>query len=259
MVFYNLSKSIDSFFSLKANHNFHEGAFQEYKQDHSKRLLDNFFDVALTGISAAFVLRLLILESKNAILDLILPFVILSFISLLFFINRRTDKVKHYFHGIVVPIVGLLSARKTISQNKEHFYLNESFASWLIMMMFGGFASTMQWYQVAAINLFCFFTFIIIIFHHYGVSGVGNDFYVHITTTVIFSACLIRMNEVNLRSSFNLLSLTKRQEKKWQRVLTLLTDGVLIMQHTESDHGVLLINPSLQKIFSPDKDNVSPN
>ena len=32
----------------------------------------------------------------------------------------------------------------------------------------------------------------------------------------------------------------------------MLTDGVLIMQHTENDHGVLLINPSLQKIFSVD-------
>ena len=58
---------------------------------------------------------------------------------------------------------------------------------------------------------------------------VGNDFYIHITTTIIFSATLIRMNEVNLRNSFNLLSTSKIQEKKWQSVLTMLTDGVLIM------------------------------
>jgi len=37
------------------------------------------------------------------------------------------------------------------------------------------------------------------------------------------------MNEVNLRNSFNLLSTSKIQEKKWQGVLTMLTDGVLIM------------------------------
>ncbi len=30
----------------------------------------------------------------------------------------------------------------------------------------------------------------------------------------------------------------------------MLTDGVLIMQHTESDKGILLVNPSLQKIFA---------
>jgi hypothetical protein len=75
----------------------------------------------------------------------------------------------------------------------------------------------------------CFFVYITIIFRFYGVSGVGNDFYIHITTTIIFSATLIRMNEVNLRNSFNLLSTSKIQEKKWQSVLTMLTDGVLIM------------------------------
>ena len=96
----------------------------------------------------------------------------------------------------------------------------------------------------------CFFVYITIIFRFYGVSGVGNDFYIHITTTIIFSATLIRMNEVNLRNSFNLLSTSKIQEKKWQSVLTMLTDGVLIMQHTESDKGILLVNPSLQKIFA---------
>ena len=113
------------------------------------------------------------------------------------------------------------------------------------MLMFGGFSSTMQWYSVVGINCLCFSVFIIIIFKFYGVAGVGNDFYVHITTTIIFSATLIRMNEVNLRSSFNLLSCSKKQEKKWQRVLMMLTDGVLIMQHTENDQGILLINPSL--------------
>lgn len=61
------------------------------------------------------------------------------------------------------------------------------------------------------------------------------------------------MNELNLRNSFNLLSLSKIQEKKWQRVLTLLTDGVLIMQHTDNEKGILLINPSLQKIFGKQK------
>ena len=110
----------------------------------------------------------------------------------------------------------------------------------------------MQWYSVVGINMVCFFIYISIIFRNYGASGIGNDFYVHITTAIIFSGCLIRMNEVNLRSSFNLLACSKVQEKKWLRVLMMLTDGVLIMQHTENDHGILLINPSLQKIFSAD-------
>lgn len=138
-----IGKLIDDQFSLQSAHStFNENEFNEYKIDHSQRLLDNFFDIALIGISAAFIFRVIILSSKNAILDLILPFVIFSFISLLYYINKKTTQMKHYFHMICIPIVGLLTARKTISQNHTRFFLNESFASWLIMMMFGAFSST---------------------------------------------------------------------------------------------------------------------
>lgn len=99
--------------------------------------------MALTGISAAFMIRVVLLESRNTILDLILPFTIFFVIAILYFVNQRTSKVKHYFHAVVVPLVGLLSARKTMSQNREHFYLNESFASWLVMILFGSFSSVM--------------------------------------------------------------------------------------------------------------------
>lgn len=113
----------------------------------------------------------------------------------------------------------------------------------------------MQWYSVVTINCLCFLVYITLILLKYGSQGIGNDFYVHIPTTIIFSACLVRMNEVNLRNSFSLLNESKVQEKKWQRVLRMLTDGVLIMQHTESDDGILLINPSLEKIFGRGSNN----
>jgi len=117
--------------------------------------------------------------------------------------------MKHYFHGVVVPIVGVLSAHKTISQNSKQFYLNESFASWLTMLVFAGFSSTQNWYRVCLINSACFVAYYFIVLRTYGVSGIGNDFYVHITTTAIFTAVLIRKNELNLRSSFGLLSQAK--------------------------------------------------
>ena len=157
------------------------------------------------GIILAFIYRMLFLQSVNTILDMILPFVIMMLISFLYQFNKRSPQLKHYFHVVVIPIVGMLSAKKSISQNQEHFYLNESFASWLIMMMFSGFSSPMQWYSVVAINFMCFLAYIVMVFNEYGTKGIGNDFYVHITTTIIFSACLTRMNELNLRSSFNLL------------------------------------------------------
>jgi hypothetical protein len=140
-------------------------------------------------------------------------------IAILYFVNKRTKTpnsyLKHYFHILLIPAVCLLTARKTIAQNGQRFYLNESFASWLIMMVFGGIASTMQWYTVVAVNFFCFVIYLSIIFRHYGSSGVGNDLYVHMITSFIFSSCLIRINEVNMRSSFNLLRKAELQEEKW--------------------------------------------
>ena len=111
-----LTNIVDDLCSLKSTHStFHEKEFDEYKHDHSQRLLDNFLDVALTGISAAFLVRVVVLESKNTILDLILPFVIFLLIAMLYILNKRTTSLKHYFHVAVIPIVGLLTARKSIS------------------------------------------------------------------------------------------------------------------------------------------------
>ena len=86
-----------------------------FKEDHSSRLLNNFLEVALAGISTAFLLRVLILEIKNTILDLILPFTIFMLISILYMINKNSSVLKHYFHISVIPMVGLLTAKKTIN------------------------------------------------------------------------------------------------------------------------------------------------
>jgi hypothetical protein len=45
--------------------------------------------MALAGITVAFVFRILILRSSNAILDLILPFIIMMFIALVYYINKN--------------------------------------------------------------------------------------------------------------------------------------------------------------------------
>jgi hypothetical protein len=109
-------KLIDNFFSLKyQNILFKESKFNEYKQDYSQRLLDNFLDVALAGISAALLFRVFILENKNTFLDLILPLTIFLLIFILYMINKNTKFLKHYFHIMVIPMIGYLTARKTIS------------------------------------------------------------------------------------------------------------------------------------------------
>lgn len=60
-----------------------------------------------------------------------------------------------------------------------------------------------------------------------------------------------------MRNSFNLLHESKQNEKKWLRVLTMLTDGVLVMQHTEADEGILLINDSLKQLLKFEHDAAS--
>ena len=197
--------------------------------------------MAVKGISLAQLYRLLILQKVNNVeQDIVLPCVIFGFICILYQVNKHTSWMKHYFHICCIPLVGVLVAKKTIAQNKEKFYLNESFASWLLMMLLGGFSSSMQWYSVVLINCLCFIVYLTLIFQKYDLKGINNDFYVHIPTTIIFSGCLVRMNEVNLRNSFSLLNQSKVQEKKWLRVLNMLTDGILIMQHTENDDGIVL-------------------
>ena len=99
------------------------------------------------------------------------------------------------------------------------------------------------------INFVCFWMYFLIIWYQFGVDGVRADLYVHITTCYIFSSCLIKVNEENMRNNFKLLRKAELKEKKWQSVLEMLTDGVLIMQHTDSDKGILLVNNSLRKIF----------
>ena len=69
---------------------FKEDQFTDYKNVINQRLIDNFLDMALAGISSAFFLRIMVLESKNALLDLILPFTILAFISFIYLVNKQS-------------------------------------------------------------------------------------------------------------------------------------------------------------------------
>lgn len=98
---------------------------------------------------------------------------------------------------VAVPTIGILTARKSISQYSDKFYLNESFASWLIVLLIGSFTSSQQWYKVVGINVLCFLVQFIIICNFYGLSGIQNDYFIHITTCLTLSSVLIRINEAN--------------------------------------------------------------
>lgn len=106
-----LRKLIDDLFSLKTLYpSIKEADFDLYKQQYSQRLLNNFLDVALIGIIFAFMARILFFHKQNHILDLVLPFVIMVLIIFLYLFNKRWPVLKHNFHVVVIPVVGLLSA-----------------------------------------------------------------------------------------------------------------------------------------------------
>jgi hypothetical protein len=111
--------------------------------------------------------RIVMFTNDNAVLDLKLPGCIFLFMLIMHVINKNTSQMKHYFHIFAIPIVGILTACKSIFQNKTEFYLNESFATWMIMMIFGGFSSTLPWQKIVFINVLCFMLYLIIIVHYY--------------------------------------------------------------------------------------------
>lgn len=138
-------RAMHKLFSLEdENFRFEEADFIDYKEMHAQRLLDSFFNMALLGISLAFMARIIFLQQwqTDAINDLILPFVIFAVIGFLYWVNSRTTQMKHYFHIFAIPLIGLLTSMKSLQQNSKRFYLNESFASWLITMIYGSFSST---------------------------------------------------------------------------------------------------------------------
>lgn len=132
----------DMISSQNVENNYQEDDFYQYKLDYSQRLLDIFLDMAIVGIVTVFLFRVVCIETKNTLNDLILPFSIFMLIAMLYFGNKRTTVMKHYFNVFLIPGAGLLSAFKSIAQNPSKFYLNESFATWLICVLFSGIAST---------------------------------------------------------------------------------------------------------------------
>lgn len=144
---------------------------------------------------------------NKTMLDIVLPFAIFSFIAIIYILNKQTTVVKNYFHALVIPLVGLLSARKSISQNDQHYYINGSFASWLVMIVYTSFISPLEWHKTAFINLLSFMMYFAIVKNFYGV--IDNDFFIHVPTAFLLITQLVKMNEFNNRMSFNLLYLSK--------------------------------------------------
>jgi hypothetical protein len=50
-----------------------------------------------------------------------------------------------YLLSILVPLVVLVVAQKTISHSPDKYYLNESFLSWMILVIYLAFIPPLSW------------------------------------------------------------------------------------------------------------------
>lgn len=246
-------QQIDSKLTLRNSFTFDEEEYQKFQFQQSKDLMNKFLELSIVGITVAFMSRVVLMENNKTVLDLVLPFIIFSVFLGAFTLNKVSTIVKRYFHVSLVPLVGFLVARKTISQNESEFYMNSCFTTWTVMMIYLSFISPMEWHKITLINLSCVLTYITTVIRHYGY--LSNDFYIHIPTSFILLTILVRLNEQNLRNSFNLLHISKQNENQWLRVLSMLTDGVLVLQNTDNDDGILLLNQSLRELFKEEETN----
>lgn len=94
---------------------FKEDEFHEYKKDHAQRLLDSFLFMSFVGIVMVFCGRILFLRIRDPMLDFILPLAILVVVCGVYYVSKKTTQMKYYFHVCVIPVVGLLSAKKSVT------------------------------------------------------------------------------------------------------------------------------------------------
>lgn len=199
---------LESQIALRDRFSFDEEEYKNFTNAYSQELLDFFMDTSIMGISLAFMFRVVFMNINKTVLDIVLPFCIFSFILIVYWLNKIMGSVvKRYFHAFFIPMVGILTARKSISQNENDFYLNPSFASWIVIVIYASFISPLEWHKIAVINNCSVLLYFTIVYKFYG--SLDNDFIIHVTTASIFIARLVRMNELNQRTCFNLLHLSK--------------------------------------------------
>ena len=70
--------------------------------------------------------------------------------------------------------------------------MNESFASWMILLYYLGFISDMPWYMVSLYSFMSLLLFYLRLVCHYGFSKMSEDFYIHLISTFVILAFILR-------------------------------------------------------------------
>lgn len=155
-----------------------------------------FLKFSLVSLCILLFLRIFVLEFISIIHNFGLP---ACLVALFYYFNEKNRSsmanLNKYLLTILVPLVVLIVAQKTISGDSEKYHLNESFLSWMILLIYLGGISPLPWYHVSAITSGSYLLFIIRMWLHFGIENVRNDVYIHFLTVVIIIGMIVRTKE----------------------------------------------------------------
>lgn len=207
-----------------------EEELKTFREHNCRQMQVPFLTFCLVSVSALLFLRVFILQFVNIMHSLALP----SFLVLLFYYFRERNKtmanLNFYLLTILLPLVVLVVAQKTISQSPDTYHLNESFLSWLVLAISLCGISPLPWTQVAGIIAVNLSIFTLRLWSHYGLAKIRDDLYVHFISCLMVISIIVRAKEALDRAEFQNLMIIKVQARHWHQVLDQLEEGVLLIE-----------------------------
>ena len=104
-----------------------------------------FLTFCVINLSLLLFLRVFVLQFVNIMHSLILPTLLVTMFYYFKVKNKLMANLNKYLLSILVPLVVLVVAQKTISHSPDKYYLNESFLSWMILVIYLAFISPLSW------------------------------------------------------------------------------------------------------------------
>jgi hypothetical protein len=154
-----------------------------------------FLTYCLVSLCILLFLRVFILEFVNITHSIALP----TFLVVLFWLfregNRRLANLNVWLLAVLSPLVVLIVAQKTISQSPAVYHLNESFLSWLVLLIYLSLISPLEWRKVVALSVGSLVLFTGRLWLHYGASGIRDDLYIHFLSAVMIIGIIVRAKE----------------------------------------------------------------
>ena len=162
--------------------------------------------------------------------SLILPTMLVTMFYYFKVKNKQMANLNKYLLSILVPFVALVTAQKTISLSPDKYFLNESFLSLMILMIYLAFISPLSWQKSVGITAMSFLLFTGRLWSHYGIGKIRDDLYIHFVSVLLIISIIVRSKETLDRVQFQNLMIIKRQAKHWHQVLDQLSEGVLLIE-----------------------------